>query len=257
MSLGAEQKYSHPASLELVSAIPFPQDLNILSLFTNYGPIETYATADGGQLTIFPTCTVSLDRLLASNWETPINVGNSRLIKYIKSPKHNNDGLFVKSPERYFTQDLPSLYRGKIWYGGAKSGHKPLFFRRNPIIEQQTLFEALILLELCAKDIPAEIPQAILLNKIGEYSLITAEIPTTSQLVKLKGPRYDELFELVNKKTTIIPVDFNRTNCLEDLDGQLHIIDVNRWLWPPFTNSYREKLQTEIITAVQTLHKSR
>lgn len=248
MSLGAEQK---------TATTPFSQDLNIHRLLTNYGSIETYSTPDGGQLTVLPTCTVEFDRLLTNNWETPINVGNSRLIKYVKSPRCNNAGLFIKSPERVFTQDLPSLYQGKIWYGGNKSGHKPLFFRRNPTIEQQTIFEAVILLELLAKNIPAEIPQAILLNEMGEYSLITAEIPTTPFSVELKGPRYEDFFELVKERTTLVPDDFNRTNCLEDLDRKLHIIDVNRWLWPPFTDSYRKNLKSEIITAVQRLHKSR
>lgn len=250
----SEQK-STPITLELAPAIPLFPD-NIHQLLRSYGPLDSYRTQDGGQITVLPTCCVALNRLHANSWEVPINVGNSRLIKYIKSPAVNNDGLFVKSPERVFTQDLSSLYQGDIWYGGNRSGQRPLRLHKNPLVEEQTLYEALFLLELHAIGIPAEIPQAILLNRHGEYSLVTQEIPTTSLSVNFKGPQDWQLLELVRQKTTLIPGDYNRSNFLEDLNGQLHIIDVNRWLWPPHTDDYLKKLQTEIITAIQTLQKS-
>lgn len=228
------------------TVFPF-QHTQAYDFLTAYGSIESYQNSRGEFISILPTCDVDIKELQSDNWQIPVHVGNFRLVKHIeKLNDGSKTGLFVKSPERIFTTVPRLLDRGDIWWGGPKSGEKPVQIKNSPLIEEQILWESLTLLELLHQGIRCEVPQAILTNAKGENALVVKEIPTTINTVPLQGPNERAIANAIRVCTSFIPEDFGRHNCLIDLDGYLHIIDVNRWAWPPHSNNFRSMLIAEV-----------
>lgn len=214
---------------------------------SQYGKIETFTGPHDSLITLLPTCTTDPSHLISANWNIPIHVGNCRYVKHIQALNDGTKtGLFIKSPERDFTQSPMYLKKGEVWWGGTRSGERRIRLLTNPIVEEQTLWEAAILLELLAHNILAEVPQAVLQNNRGDCSLVVQEIPTTAQNVHFPESELHRLTQHIKESTSLVPVDFSRHNCLVDLQGNPHIIDVNRWLWIPHTDDYRKTLLNEI-----------
>ncbi len=161
--------------------------------------------------------------------------------------------LYVKHPERVFTRSKKFLDKDSIWWGGPKSGEKYIYLK-HPLVEEQTIWQAIYLLELHKQGITAEVPLAIVegfdgSNKLGDSELILHDVERFS---------YDKKFSLENldsrlEKIGLVTEDLGGHNIIcspYKKDAKPAIIDVNRWLWPPYTDSWRNKLTEHIKKAV-------
>jgi hypothetical protein len=96
-------------------------------------------------------------------------------------------------------------------------------------------------LELAFHNIPAELPQAIVTYPTGYKELIVKTIPSWNRNSSHTGPSEQELKNDI-LKLGFLPEDYGAHNCLTDQTGLRRIIDVNRWSWPPHTDSFRNQL---------------
>lgn len=234
--------------------------------------IRHFKTPSGSHVIVLPTCSVPLGHLVESNWgkqQRRSNVGASRRVRYVdhlangKQVRDNEDAptaLYVKSPEREYVIG-PKKYavdsrRGGdpfIWSREDQTG-KSIRIKPGDIrIEKQATWEARILLGLAATGIRAEIQQAVVIHKNGAREVITKGILSGGKVNR--GIRADEdsflkLGERVDS-AGFDTADFEDHNLVEEETGRLNVIDVNRWLWPPYTDHYRTRLLEAVHEAVQ------
>ena len=153
--------------------------------------------------------------------------------------------LYVKGPERIFNTDEKSLVAGNPWWGGRRSGEKAVYVD-NPIVEEQVCWEAVFLLQLHKYGIRAEVPQAIVTAPDGKKEIIVDGIDTPPTLSDWtpspQQPSLEKTNQDIEKKAGLVIEDGFSHNCVRDLDGYFYVIDVNRWQWPPYSDSFRTKL---------------
>lgn len=232
-----------------VKAFPYTE---VWHLLERYGGVENYKFPSGGGVIVLPTCSVPLGYLDRKNWGRVIHMGNFREVKAIRIlDEVTKPAVVVKSPERVLTRDHNKLEKGSPWWGGRRSKERPIYIGDNPVVEEQVLWEAITLLELRRQGIRAEVPQAFIQHQDGKIELIVQEINSPREPTKTKGPSWDDIFDRV-AKTGLVPVDSGGHNCLIDEDENIRLIDVNRWLWPPYTDNYRARLLAAVATAVAT-----
>ena len=93
---------------------------------------------------------------------------------------------------------------------------------------------------MISNEIPAEIPQAII-ERDGKKEVVIKKINHGYNFPERQGLTYSEIDARVNK-LDLVPIDYGGHNMMVDDQGYLHIIDVNRWFWPPHTDDYRKEL---------------
>ena len=211
-----------------------------------YGPCLQYRTDTGRTLTVLPTCTTSLDHLIEEHWDQKSRehyCGNFRNVRRISNL---SDGtpllLYTKAAEyRFRIPVLTGIFDNLIWWGGPR-------LVSNPTVEEQTIWEAIFLLELHKNNIRAEIPQAIV-EYTGKKELIVKGIPVDYTCRPAQDqPSYDETFALI-RQTGMTPIDYGGHNILCDVQGYNHVIDVNRWIWEPYTDDFRTRLLRTVLHA--------
>lgn len=230
--------------------------MNARELLESYGGLRQ-EEVNGRVITILPTCDVPFEYLLEENWrkrwsdepakDPYYSYGHFRFVWNIKKLASGEEvALYVKHPERVFTAKLAKLVRGDIWWGGSRSAEgKPLYLR-HPLVEEQTLWQAVYLLELYKQRITAEVPIAIVewpsgSNELGDSELILYDTE--------KFP-YEDGFSLSNldnrlKEIGLQPEDLGGHNIVKNQykeNVKPAIIDVNRWLWSPHTDEWRREL---------------
>lgn len=133
--------------------------------------------------------------------------------------------FYIKSPEYRFSGDTERIKSGDFWWGGFKSGERPVLYKGLES-QIQLFYEALILCKLEELNIRAELPQAIV-ERDGEMVLVTL------------SARCDERQSLMTSKLEILrvlyanyilPVDYADHNVVHLERGEKCIIDVNRWV---------------------------
>jgi hypothetical protein len=213
---------------------------------SDYGTITTRETRNG-RLEILPTCITPVEYLLEENWLPlcrNLNHGNFRRVRWIyELADHTKVGLFAKWPEKVFTTRLMTLSQGTVWWGGSRSYDKLQAIIDHPLIEEQVIWEAIFLLELAKHGLPAEVPQAIITSPEGKKELIVTEVRRRGEGVTVTGLGREEQKAAI-RDLGLVAVDFDDHNVIIDQTGQRNIIDVNRWLWPPYTDEFdRERLE--------------
>ncbi|MEK6923653.1 MAG: hypothetical protein AABW54_00245 [Candidatus Micrarchaeota archaeon] len=202
-----------------------------------------YFRTPGHHVIALPGCSVPPEALVPENWfgHKP-NAGNAREVLKVSmlsnGPIRDNSGretfLFVKSPERAFQ---PPSERGVVH---DKNGFT--LPSDSPLVENQAKWEARVLLGLLARGIPAEEPQAVITDvKTGRRVVVTKFVGIS------KGT--DAASKALSSKARdagAVPVDASYRNVLGNARGVSHVIDANRWKWPPFTNAYRARLMRAI-----------
>jgi len=230
--------------------------MNIRKLLENYGGLRK-EEVNGRVITVLPTCNVPFDHLLEENWrkkcsdepakDPGLHYGRYRFVWNIQRLANGEEvALYVKHPERVFTKSQHNLEKGHIWWGGPRSSEGQPIYLRHPLVEEQTLWQAVYLLELYKQGITAEVPLAIVewpsgSHKLGDSELIVHDTE--------KFP-YSERFSLANldskfEESGLVPVDHGGHNIVKSFyrkEAKAAIIDVNRWLWPPHTDEWRREL---------------
>lgn len=200
-----------------------------------YGPVDCARLENGGTIEVLPTCTTPLDLLREENWR-PLPMGNTRPVFHVRRYENSHrPGLYVKSPERAFTASEKILARDTVWWGGPRSGEKRVWVR-DPIVEEQVVWEAVFLLELERAGLLAERPQAILTSNTGQKRLVVSEIQQSFDCSSYCLSETE-----IQARVTALgfePDDLSSHNLLLNRHGRW-IIDVNRWHWPPHTNTFR------------------
>ncbi|HVA96999.1 MAG TPA: hypothetical protein VND99_05065 [Candidatus Acidoferrales bacterium] len=217
-----------------------------LEAITAYGPIEVRETAEGHQVLLLPSRTVSEESLDVTRWARRTGMGNQRPVYTVDElSTGENPKIVVKEGERRFTTSRADLARGQYWWQGNRSGVKPVTIH-DPLVEVQTFWEAAMLTELHRDGIPVEIPQALIVNPDGRVSLVVANID--EGYGSSSGPSLPSLLEQVRTETSLLPADDagNGYNCIIDRTGVNRIIDVNRWRWQGRT----DEIDTAMIALV-------
>jgi len=215
-------------------------------LLASYGPVQEYTSPRGNELIVFPTCPVPSEQLFEENWhplDRKIDHGNCRRVRHIaKLADGSKTNLYVKSPEVLFTASFSVLEKGRYWWGGRRSGEKYVAIVDQPLVQEQSEWEALILLGLHAARIPAEIPYALSFTPQGGTELIVGEVREGSHSLSYYPLRtYTELSSAIDD-AGFSKDDFGSHNLLRPQDGLTTIIDVNRWRWSPYTDFFDQQL---------------
>lgn len=211
-------------------------------LLNRYGTHQSYESLSGNIVTVLPTCFVPLTYLEKKDWKIITGMGHFRGVYSVDTlldgtkPK-----IVVKSPERIFTKDETLLSHKYPWWGGSRSTQKrTIEIVGNPVVEEQAIWEAIVLLELHKHGIRAELPQALIENRGGNIELVVNEIKVAWGAIRT-GER-SSTTSLLQEQTGLQPEDYQSYNILEDEEGHKWIIDVNRWTWPPYTDNFRSRL---------------
>lgn len=224
-----------PVSKNRCSSHDLPISRPVVDKLLEYGPCELYTTPSNGLIISLPTRMVPPSHLYEENWGTREIYGNTRNVIQVRHLIDGTEtGLIIKSPERRFRRSLTRFF----WWGGERSGEKPIFVPNNPAVEEQSVWEAIFLLELAMNKIRGEIPQAILINRSGEHNLVVKRIE--------KGLRMTEGPTLRDIKCSIcnlgiIPIDLDWGNIVINKTGYLNVIDTNRWYWAPYTETFIQR----------------
>ena len=201
-----------------------------------YGPTEDHLLTNGTLIQVFSSHTLPLSHLLEENWAVVHPCGHFRSVRRVTRLKDGTStGIYVKSAERVFTTEPRKLAKGIFWWGGSRSGEKPIFILNQSIVEERTVWEAVYLLELDRLGISAEKPQALVTHTNGDKELLVAEVHSSSFTNCLE---YDARLIETLTRVGFLPNDLQ---ALANCSGR-HIIDVNRWEWMPVTNTSRRKL---------------
>lgn len=233
-----------------------PAGMEAMFFLRRYGSIEQFEGRLGDKITILPTCSVPIDYLDRTNWRKKTQMGNFRDVWSIDSLDNDiRPGLVVKSPERVFSAKSKVSENKDIWWGGPKSGERAISIGINHTVELQTVWEAIILLELTRHGIYVEEPQAIIQKKDMSRILVVKEIPNEQNRVCLVGENLTQILLYIKQKTGLLPVDATDYNCIQDLDGRNILIDVNRWEWPPYSDRFRSDLNKMIIGLGERHHQ--
>lgn len=205
-----------------------------------YGGYETWETPSGDKITLLLPCSVPVETLIPDNWGIGVPMGNTRDVKEIKTLRNGNHaGIVVKSPERIFT--VQPTVEDDIWWKGPRSGKRGIHINNNSLVEEQAVWEGVILLGLYIYGLRAEIPQAIIEKQNGRSVVVVKEITTPIGGLHAGLSRNDILAQA--RQFGFIPEDaYDDRNIIRDEDGYSRVIDVNRWGWQPHTNEYRKKL---------------
>ncbi len=219
----------------------------------NYGSLRE-EEVNGRIITILPTCDVPLEHLLEENWrrtwsDEPVKCSSNSYghFRFVWNVQRLASGekisIYVKHPERIFTTDTARLEKGYIWWGGPRSGEGQPIYLRHPLVEEQTLWQAVYLLELHKQGIPAEVPLAIVEwpngSELGDSELILQDVGKYN---------YGERFSLANldsRLNGLVPEDLGGHNIITPQyreNAKPAIIDVNRWLWLPYTDEWKKAL---------------
>jgi hypothetical protein len=221
-----------------------------LERIQQHGIIGLAEAADQTEIILLPSRTVPVEDLDPSRWTKTTPMGNVR--KVISVDEVDGTGrdprLVVKSAERVFTTDEEKLDRGNIWWDGPRSTDRPIRVSGAPV-EERTLWEAAILTELWSRDIPTETPQAILRAPDGRVDLVVERIPETYG--QPREVRAENLLEEVQETTDLVPVDATSYNAVTDPEGVDHLIDVNRWRWPGYTDGLDFKIAAAVRATLQ------
>jgi len=201
----------------------------------SYGHAESMRGENGDRIVLLPSRTVPARFLDRTTWDRKIPMGNFRSVYSVDTTTDGEKpGLVVKTAERLFTTDKRKLAKGDIWWSGPRSFDKPIRVH-DPSVDVQTLWEAAYLLELWQRGIPAEVPQGIIIEPNDRVSLVVNNIDNWPG--RRRGPSHSDILRRVGTETTLQPVDATEYNFLEDENGYGNIIDVNRWRWPPHTDT--------------------
>lgn len=218
-----------------------------LDLIASYGRLESLQTAAGDRVILLPSRTVPERYFDRSLWQKKVGMGHRRIVYSVDRLTSDEDPeLVVRGPERSFTTIPEELAREHAWWNGAFGrgrNNRPIRVD-DPVVDEQTLWEAVYLLELKRAGIPAEIPQAIIVDPEGHLWLVVNRID--NKYVKDNGPTSQQLLDMVGERTTLQPVDAS-ANFIKGPDGKEYIIDVNEWRWPPHT----DEATTELVAAIQ------
>lgn len=247
-----EESDFNTLELQAAKAAAF-HDKGVWGILERYGSYQTHEFSSSEKITILPTCTIPLDYLVRENWVKRRPWGNFREVTAIESLSDGTDPqVVIKSPERVLTKYPRYLDAGYPFWGGPRSGHKAILIRGNAVVEEQSIWEAIVLLELYRIGVRAERPQALLEDKEGRRELVVKRIPIYGVCdhrprPKKQGPTEEELREYININSQLEPDDLASHNLPMDTEGYTHIIDVNRWAWPPLTDEFRQRL-IQVIT---------
>ena len=207
----------------------------------SYGDIQEILSPSGNRLEILPMCYVPIETLMEEHWGIVNPYGYTRSVRSVETLKTSEfPGLFIKSPERVFTTKTSILSQNIFWWGKSKSGEIPIRIDHH-LVEEQIEWEAMFLLELALHDIPAERPLAIVTYPSGHKELIVQKIERGYGVSKRNGLNREELKKAI-VSLGFIPEDYGDHNVVIDPSGTWHIIDVNRWSWPPHTDTFHQKL---------------
>lgn len=225
-------------------------------ILENYGRLRPQEV-NGRVITILPTCDLPFEHLLEENWrrtwsddpvkESSNSDGKYRFVWNIQRLYDRENGeqvaLYVKHPERVFTASREQLKKGCIWWGGPRSGEGRPLYLRHPLVEEQTIWQAVYLLELYRQGIPAEVPLAIVewpsgSHKLGDSELILHDVKEYCYPDRFSDKDAAERI----RELRFIPEDYGGHNIVSTSDEKPAIIDVNRWLWPPYTDEWSSSL---------------
>jgi len=225
-------------------------------LLQNYGGLRQ-EKVNGRVITVLPTCNVPFDHLVEENWrkrwsdepakDPNSDYGNFRFVWNIQRLVSGEEvAFYVKHPERGFTTSPHKLEKGRIWWGGPRSSEKQPIYLRHPLVEEQTLWQAVYLLELYKQGITAEVPIAIVEWPNGSHELGDSELI----LHDTERFPYGDRFSLSDldarlKEIGLQPEDLGGHNIVKPPCKPAvkpAIIDVNRWLWPPHTDEWGREL---------------
>ncbi len=261
------------------------EDVFVPKKVRRHKSLRFFKTPGGSHVIILPNCRIPAQYLVPENWdenESKSNLGNMRQVKkitHLRNSKKIQDKsggavhFYVKSPERAFALRTAMFLGGKenpygLWnnpnrQGVALSGN---------LVERLVNYEARILLGLKINKIRAEEPQAIVIHSNGQKELIirgiktplmpplreTEEVRVGKRRVGKKPLDVNELKEKVGK-IGMIPADLGGTrhNIVYDRKGRGHVIDVNRWIWPPHTDKYREALLDAVAREIERLKNTK
>ncbi len=211
-----------------------------------YGVYKTYVLPSGEKATILPTCVVPIDYLNRDNWAKTNQMGKFRQVVAVQVLSDGvSPEIVVKSPERVLTKEPRCLEKGYPFWGGDRSGQKYTYIVGNPVVEEQVVWEAAILLELLRLGIKAERPLAIIEGINGARELVVNKIPVhvgNPGSIKLRGPTEQEIRDHLKANSPLVPDDLAPHNLLRDTNGYTHVIDVNRWAFLPHTDHFRKCL---------------
>ena len=239
-------------SYQQIPLIHSSEEQFVYKFLSRYGEYAHYKTDTEREVTVFPTCTTPLEHLVEENWGVKSRehyCGNFRQVRQISrlcdgTPVY----LFAKGPERRFTTSNTALERGRVWWGGPRSGEKYVVLS-DRVVEEAVLWEAVFLLELHEQNIRAEIPQAVVEYQ-GRKEVIVQGIPTDYTVRSAPDqPSYEETRDKI-AGLGIIPSDDYSCNLVSDTQGYNHIIDVNRWVWKPHTDDFSARLFAAVQRAV-------
>lgn len=200
-----------------------------------YSPLEIQDTVRGSTLIVLPTRTVSIADLESLPDRKSFPLGMTRPVK-----EYDDVGLIAKSPERIFTRSQKKLTEGDFWWGGPRSTETAVNLSGVTLVEEQAVWEAIFLIELNKLGVLAELPQALVKDANGHFTLITKKIDEVDFLQRDEH-EYRKNIEKA-KRVGLVPNDISLYNCLSDRGGQNWVIDVNRWSWPPYTDASRQAL---------------
>lgn len=217
--------------------------------------IRHFKTPSRSHVIVLPTCKLPLSHLVEENWGRNVNVGTTRMVLRIDSLANGQRVtdksrrpivLFLKSPELEFKPNRPQ----DPWLCGWDFGVL-LDDPKDMRIQKQAVWEARILLGLKKKGIRAEVPQAIIIDNEGNRSVVTRGInaPVVRSLIIRSADR--ERFRRRVKCKGFVPIDL-WDNVIGDKSRHLHVIDVNRWEWPPFIDVYKKRLLEAIAESAKT-----
>ena len=214
-------------------------------LLSAYGNCEMQYFPSGDLVLLLPTRTMPIDYFNRQHWKLMTPMTNFRRVYSVdRLTDGTRPKIVVKSPERVFTKEKRLLDAKYPWWGGPRTSEKTVHLPNNPVVEAQSVWEAIILMELYKNGIRAEIPQALIKSPNGRMELVVNDIPTTYLYV----PDVESSLspEEITTNTGLHPSHDFGCNVLNDEKGHSWIIDVNRWSWPPYTDDQLDRLLDEI-----------
>ncbi len=210
------------------------------------GSIRFFKTPSGNHVIVLPTCSVPVEYLARENWLYYFHEGHVRKVSSVQrlrnsEPITDHEGkevvLYAKGPERYYA-NWHEISASVPW-NQALDERRVEMTTGDVRVEKQATWEARILLGLLHKGIKAEEPQAIVIHRNGSREVITKGIAGEEPQ---QGFLKDRHLKERATNAGFVPVDLSSGNVIEDPHGDHHIIDVNRWGWPPFTDIYKKRL---------------
>ncbi len=221
------------------------------------GSLKFFKTKSGSHVIVLPNCSVSPHVLIEDNWSSAARNTNFGIARRIRLVDKLSDGsevidssgkkatLWAKAPETIFYRKK----HGGPWIFGFVEEDKVVSLRRDIRAQKQAMWEARILLSLLKKGKKAEIPQAIVIHPNGTREVITKGI--TEQFSKGISKREVTAAQRSVALAGFVPIDLEERNLLVDERGSPRIIDVNRWEFPPHTDTYIKRLVAAIEEAAE------